>query len=324
MTDKILIVLPTYNRSNYINNIITQIRNQSYTNWILFIIDDGSSYMHYAQNKKIIQSHLYDSRIIFNCNVVNKNIAATLNKGIDFLLNNKIYDFNYFTWVSDDNTYNSNYLCELIKNNTYFKYASYNIKTNTNTITVNSKYTFDSLLNKFKGCGSYMWTKNAIKQIGYYNTDILYCEDYEFLIRTFKQSNNCIFSENSLMTYNYHKNCCTFLNKKKVEQMNNKVKLIFKYLFFTNDEYELNTNTNCIYIYKSDAVFNIFYYSNQYKTLNFNNNKIKKCFIGNCTTPYIFNTDNVLLVPTYFKTCIYNACHIYNIKIILYNDNYFL
>lgn len=323
MTKKILIVLPTYNRSNYINNIIIQIRKQSYTNWILLIIDDGSSYMHCTQNKKIIQSYKYDSRIIFNCNIVNKNIATTLNKGIDFLLNNTIYDFDYFTWISDDNTYNLNYLYELIKNNTYFKYASYNIKTNANNITINSNnYTFNTLLNNFKGCGSYMWTKNAIKQIGYYNTDILYCEDYEFLIRTFKQSNNCVFFENSLMTYNYHKNCCTFLNKKKVKQMCNKVKLIYKYLFFTNNEYILNNNY--IYIYKSDSVFNNFYYSNQYKTLKFNNNKTKKCFIGNCNSPSIFNTDNVLLVPTYFNTCIYNACYIYNIKIILCTDNYFL
>ena len=37
------IIIPTYNRSNFIAAAIKSVLNQTYTNWELFIIDDGST-----------------------------------------------------------------------------------------------------------------------------------------------------------------------------------------------------------------------------------------------------------------------------------------
>ena len=40
---KFSIVIPTFNRSKFISQIITDVINQTYTNWELIIIDDGST-----------------------------------------------------------------------------------------------------------------------------------------------------------------------------------------------------------------------------------------------------------------------------------------
>jgi teichuronic acid biosynthesis glycosyltransferase TuaG len=37
------VIVPTYNREHYITKAITSITSQSYTNWELLIIDDGST-----------------------------------------------------------------------------------------------------------------------------------------------------------------------------------------------------------------------------------------------------------------------------------------
>ena len=34
--------MPTYNRANYIGETIESVRNQTYNNWELIIVDDGS------------------------------------------------------------------------------------------------------------------------------------------------------------------------------------------------------------------------------------------------------------------------------------------
>jgi ADP-heptose:LPS heptosyltransferase/glycosyltransferase involved in cell wall biosynthesis len=57
---KISIILPTYNRANYIDETIESVRNQTYNNWELIIVDDGSE-----DNTGEIISRINDERIRF-------------------------------------------------------------------------------------------------------------------------------------------------------------------------------------------------------------------------------------------------------------------
>ena len=43
MNDLVSIILPTYNGVKYIKKAIESILNQSYSNWELLVIDDGST-----------------------------------------------------------------------------------------------------------------------------------------------------------------------------------------------------------------------------------------------------------------------------------------
>ncbi len=57
---KVSIIMPTYNRANYIDETIESVCNQTYDNWELIIVDDGSE-----DNTGEIVSQLKDERIKF-------------------------------------------------------------------------------------------------------------------------------------------------------------------------------------------------------------------------------------------------------------------
>ena len=58
---KISIIMPTYNRANYIGETIESIRKQTYENWELIIVDDGSE-----DNTGEVISRIKDERIQFH------------------------------------------------------------------------------------------------------------------------------------------------------------------------------------------------------------------------------------------------------------------
>lgn len=72
--------MPTYNGSKWLKNAILSIQNQSYRNWELLVIDDGSS-----DNTAQIVADLIrnDSRIRYFKNEQNLGIQKTLNRGLD-------------------------------------------------------------------------------------------------------------------------------------------------------------------------------------------------------------------------------------------------
>lgn len=71
--------MPVYNASAYLRESIDSILNQTFTDFELIIIDDGSK----DNSVEIIKSY-QDSRIRFYINDKNKGIVYTLNKGIDY------------------------------------------------------------------------------------------------------------------------------------------------------------------------------------------------------------------------------------------------
>ena len=75
----ISIIMPVFNGEKTISNSIQSVLNQTYKNWELILIDDGSS----EQTISIIQSYIHqDSRIIFLQNRQNLGVSYTRNKGI--------------------------------------------------------------------------------------------------------------------------------------------------------------------------------------------------------------------------------------------------
>ena len=75
---KISIVLPTYNRSVFLKNTINSILDQTFKNWELVIIDDGST----DNTRKIVSSFLVDKRIKYIYQK-NQERSAARNTGIN-------------------------------------------------------------------------------------------------------------------------------------------------------------------------------------------------------------------------------------------------
>lgn len=78
-TPLISIVMPAYNAEKYIEQAIDSVINQTYDNWELIVLDDGSS-----DNTKaiIVRKAEKDYRIHFYENAVNMGVSATRNRGV--------------------------------------------------------------------------------------------------------------------------------------------------------------------------------------------------------------------------------------------------
>ena len=96
---KFSIVIPTFNRSKFISQIISDIINQTYANWELIIIDDGST-----DNTKEVVSKFTRNKKIHYFFQVNSERSSARNNGI----NNATGDFICF--VDSDERLDSKFL----------------------------------------------------------------------------------------------------------------------------------------------------------------------------------------------------------------------
>ncbi|QAA83233.1 glycosyltransferase family 2 protein [Aequorivita sp. H23M31] len=74
------IVTPVYNSEKFLEAALTSVQNQTYSNWELILIDDGST----DSSESIAREfYLEDSRIIFEKLPLNKGAAIARNRAID-------------------------------------------------------------------------------------------------------------------------------------------------------------------------------------------------------------------------------------------------
>lgn len=294
----ILIVLPTFNRSENIENIINMINNQSYKYYKLLIIDDGSNNKHKSNFNNIKNKYKDNLKIFFKENKKNMNIANTLNKGLKFLIDDKTNKYQFFTWISDDNIYHDTFLEELIRDNKYFKYSSFNLvnKINKTTKKIDVKYDIESLINDFKGCASFMWTKEAIKQIGFYNSNINGCEDWEYLTRTFKSDGFEYAYENTpLMDYIRTNDSLYIRENSKIIDLKNNITKIFNFL--------KNDKSNIVYYSKTN--YKLLFQRPQ-QIMRFFDKEFNKVFIGKIENVEIDEKYKLLIVSYNLKDCVFN------------------
>lgn len=105
---RISIITASYNYANLINETIDSIINQTYANWELIIVDDGST----DNSVEVIQQYCQkDSRIkLFQHeNGVNKGLPETLQLGI------KNTSSDWIAFLESDDVFEPNYLEEKVK-----------------------------------------------------------------------------------------------------------------------------------------------------------------------------------------------------------------
>ena len=74
---KVSIILPTYNRASYILEAIDSVRNQTYTNWELIVVDDGSK-----DNTAELVTQVPDERVKLYKTAARLGITGTRNEGL--------------------------------------------------------------------------------------------------------------------------------------------------------------------------------------------------------------------------------------------------
>jgi len=114
MNPKIGILIPTYNRKNLINIAINSILKQTYNNYEICIIDDGSEIpiKNFIKETEKIKIITFDK---------NKGVNAARNAGIEYFLES---DVNIITFIDDDDEFCDNAFKKFVED--YNKYPNQN------------------------------------------------------------------------------------------------------------------------------------------------------------------------------------------------------
>lgn len=102
---KFSIITPTYNREDLVQTTIKSILAQTFTDWELFIVDDGST----DNTEQVIQQYLKDNRIKY-IKKANSGQADSLNVGTSYTSGE------YITFLDSDDEAYSNWLEVVNKN----------------------------------------------------------------------------------------------------------------------------------------------------------------------------------------------------------------
>ena len=209
----ISVIIPLYNKENYIYETIKSILNQSYENFEIIIIDDGST-----DKSSFIVSEIQDSRIHLFLQK-NHGVAYTRNKGI------KIAKGDYILFLDADDFLFNDALKKMIL--AAKKYSNCNIISG-NYLTIKNKVNIENCLlkknkvldNPFKEIwfnrwnlrlGSFIVKKDTIKKINF-DANILIGEDAFFTDQILINS-QVAYIKDIVLSYNRD---FSFLSLKKV------------------------------------------------------------------------------------------------------------
>jgi glycosyltransferase involved in cell wall biosynthesis len=176
----VTIVLPSYNRAHYIGLTIESCLAQTYKEFELIIVDDGSK----DNSIDVIESYAAkDSRIILIKNFINKKLPGTLNNGFMHAKGK------YFTWISDDNLFAPNALEKMVeildkKPDIGLVYADY-ITIDDDGKTMARIYQEPPEYLPIRDCigACFLYRASVAEQIGGYNEHLFLIEDYEYWLR---------------------------------------------------------------------------------------------------------------------------------------------
>lgn len=201
MKPSVSIVLPTYNGSRYIEESIDSILAQTFTEWELIAVDDGSTD---GTSEILNQYASLDNRIIVIHNATNQKLPASLNIGFAKARGK------YLTWTSDDNRYLPCAMETLVKYLEEHQDASivrssyYFIDMAGTRIGQSQEYSDYKMYrqNCFGACFLYRW--EVLEQVGKYNTDVFGVEDYDYWLRILDRFGKIDSIDEKLYEYRRH------------------------------------------------------------------------------------------------------------------------
>jgi glycosyltransferase involved in cell wall biosynthesis len=174
------IVLPTYNGSRYLAQAVQSCLEQTYPNWELIIVDDGSTDNTPAL---IAQFTAIDSRIRSICHEMNRGLPGALNTGFSLAKGD------YLTWTSDDNCYRPQALSKMVEflesnPEVDIVYTNFTIIDEAgNPVRLVIVPGIETLI--FKNCvgPSFLYRRRVQETLKGYAEDLFLAEDYDFWLR---------------------------------------------------------------------------------------------------------------------------------------------
>ena len=178
------IIITTYNRANFIEEALNSVLAQTYINWEIIIIDDGST----DNTKDIVNKYLYNNKIFYYYQNNTKQ-AGALNTGLKYAKGE------WIAFLDSDNRWLPNRLESAIKH--------INIGTNAGliygdiyTINESGKRISDKNMKRFSGkvtsrllfdnfitFNTTLIKKNILDKIGGFNSNLERAPDYDCWLR---------------------------------------------------------------------------------------------------------------------------------------------
>jgi alpha-1,3-rhamnosyltransferase len=181
------VIVPSYNHERYITQCVESIINQTYKNWELIVIDDGSS-----DDSRTILDNLQKKYGFICCFKKNQGISATLNLGITHYSRGK-----YITFCASDDFWALDKLekqVSFLEKNQFFPMCygkSFYVDKNSTLLKFQpaigkifkrGDMFNDIFLFKIHPPVTYMFRADIFKEIGFYN-EANAAEDYDMNLR---------------------------------------------------------------------------------------------------------------------------------------------
>lgn len=215
MNPLISIVLPIYNGEKYMRQSIDSVLAQTFTNWELLIVDDGST----DQTAEIAKEYVSrDSRVFYYKNPENMRLPKTLNRGFSLARGD------YLTWTSDDNYYYPNALETMLQalqqQGREFAFASCDVINGDGEI-VECIAVNDSAKKMIVGSNPvgacFLYSRVVYETIGEYDPAMTLVEDFDYWQRICAKYDPVCINQ-TLYAYRWHDGALTSTMKKEIFQ----------------------------------------------------------------------------------------------------------
>jgi glycosyltransferase involved in cell wall biosynthesis len=176
---RISIVLPTYNRAEYLPQALDSCISQTFTDWEVIVVDDAST----DDTPRIIKSYCAcDVRVRTIRHGVNRRRPSALNTGF------RAARGHYFTWTSDDNLYRPAALAEMLAfieaHGVDLVYADYSV------INARGEIVRPACIRRFEDLvlvnvvgACFLYKREVHAALGGYSAQLFLAEDYDFWLR---------------------------------------------------------------------------------------------------------------------------------------------
>jgi glycosyltransferase involved in cell wall biosynthesis len=240
--DKVSIIIPLFNKEKYLFETISSIINQSYQNYQIIIVDDGST----DNSRLILESLIKSDSRFFYCYQKNSGVSAARNKGL------KLVTGNYIMFLDSDDTISPSHLQQHLN----FLKRGYTISINDYTTfnpdtqeSVNDRYLSPfnldperpvlSLIKNWEinlsiPCHCVIFDKNVLDDI-IFDESLSNHEDWLFWIKLFGKKNKINFINQKLSQYRINSSSLSINKVGMTKGYKQALYKIMKYLGSIND-----------------------------------------------------------------------------------------
>ena len=205
---KVSVIIPVFNASKYIDKCVNSVINQSYKNYEIVVIDDGSKDDSLQILKKIKKQ--YNDKILL-LSQPNNGESFARNKGLELATGDYILFLDSDDWIEKD------YIYTLLNN----------IKDNDIVISGFKRYNFNYEYQYLKIPNNNSWSKFKYCSIAGKMFKYSFLKKYNLIYKKFKISEDAYFNINAYcyttkISIAKYAGYCNYENKKSVTNQNQK------------------------------------------------------------------------------------------------------